>query len=365
MYVYRKIKENYKWSNIKGDIKRLIQSCQINKHNNKISKAPMEITTTILNKNISQGVCPQIEITNAKSIVKVVDGKELTTILNTQDKRIRINKIQLNLEPFNENTSFIFSNSKESKTNRLNVLRNNLGLDHLNSEEKHSILNLCTEYSDIFYLPNIQLTCTNLLKHEIKVNDPIDENIITYSRAVNGTCIQIARLLSENNQVTKIGANIGWHSLYENVDNISKMFNKQKLNFQRFYIPLVTLARVKPTEITKTEAVGSEYLFISFSLINDLYNMTKKKSTQTKLLFLPSVCSRLAMLKVFYSAKKASAISKVLCKVCFKKMRHGKAIDQKILDAADEMIKAIKDGTYDKAVINEKTFDIDTIGDED
>ena len=90
--------------------------------------------------------------------------------------------------------------------------------------------------------------------------------------------------------------------------------------------------------------------------------MTKDKA-QTKMTFLPSVCSRLAMLKVDYSAKKASAISIILCKVCFKEMRHGKAIDKAILDAADEMIKSIKEGTYDKEIINEKTFDIDVIED--
>lgn len=46
---YRRIKENYKWPNMKLDIKKFIkncQSCQINKKENKVAKAPMEITTT-------------------------------------------------------------------------------------------------------------------------------------------------------------------------------------------------------------------------------------------------------------------------------------------------------------------------------
>ena len=71
-------------------------------------------------------------------------------------------------------------------------------------------------------------------------NDPIDENIITYSRAVNGTCIQVAKLLSKNNQVTKIGANIGWHALYKNEQNILKLFEKQFISYKKFFIPLVT-----------------------------------------------------------------------------------------------------------------------------
>lgn len=46
---YKRIRENYKWTRMKTDIKNLInscQSCQINKTSHKPGKAPMEITTT-------------------------------------------------------------------------------------------------------------------------------------------------------------------------------------------------------------------------------------------------------------------------------------------------------------------------------
>lgn len=46
---YKRIKESYKWNNMKKDIKKYIKrcpSCQINKTNYKPNKAPMEITST-------------------------------------------------------------------------------------------------------------------------------------------------------------------------------------------------------------------------------------------------------------------------------------------------------------------------------
>lgn len=46
---YKRIKENYKWPNMKKDIRKFIktcESCQINKSNSKQNKAKMEITTT-------------------------------------------------------------------------------------------------------------------------------------------------------------------------------------------------------------------------------------------------------------------------------------------------------------------------------
>jgi hypothetical protein len=50
---------------------------------------------------------------------------------------------------------------------RLVKLRNSLRLQHLNGEERVSIVNLCEEYNDIFHLPNDKLTCTSTIEHAI------------------------------------------------------------------------------------------------------------------------------------------------------------------------------------------------------
>ena len=51
-------------------------------------------------------------------------------------------------------------------TERLKTL-NNLRLDHLNKEERKTIIELCKEYSDVFYIEGEPLTCTNTVTHQI------------------------------------------------------------------------------------------------------------------------------------------------------------------------------------------------------
>ena len=136
------------------------------------------IEIDVLNKNISEGICPDIKITDgvylAKALLKINNGKALTTILNTQNKSLKINKIKLFLEPFDKPNAILINDckTKVNVADRIKLLGNNLRLEHLNFEEKQSTLRICNEYHDIFHLPNDPLTYTNLLKHEIKVTDP-------------------------------------------------------------------------------------------------------------------------------------------------------------------------------------------------
>lgn len=112
-----------------------------------------------LNKNIVEGICPEMNVCDgvflAKSLVKVTEnGKCLTTILNTNNYKVKINKIRVNLEPFQEESSFVFNINVTPNPNplkeRIQIMNNNLRLDHLNTEEKSSILEICHDYNDIF-----------------------------------------------------------------------------------------------------------------------------------------------------------------------------------------------------------------------
>jgi hypothetical protein len=42
-----------------------------------------------------------------------------------------------------------------------------LRTEHLNPEERESISKICSEYTDVFYLPGDQLSSTNAVKHTI------------------------------------------------------------------------------------------------------------------------------------------------------------------------------------------------------
>lgn len=163
----------------------------------------------ILNKNISEGLSPEIQLCTdvylAKALLKVnKNGKAFTTILNASEKLIKINKLNLYLEEIPYLQCYHLAESSVNNfenSNRLDVLQSNLRLDHLNSEEKSELLNLCKSYSDIFFLPNDCLTHTETLQHEIKTttSTPISTKIYRFPK-VHETEVdnQINRMLNDN-----------------------------------------------------------------------------------------------------------------------------------------------------------------------
>ena len=64
-------------------------------------------------------------------------------------------------------------NFKDStaKSERLAHLNKELRLEHLNGEERQSIIDLCHKFEDIFFLEGDNLTCTNLIQHDINTGD--------------------------------------------------------------------------------------------------------------------------------------------------------------------------------------------------
>ena len=61
----------------------------------------------------------------------------------------------------------IFSTSVNENGNRLLKLHNELRTEHLNSEEMVSLIKICEEYNDVFYLPADKLTFTTAAEHTI------------------------------------------------------------------------------------------------------------------------------------------------------------------------------------------------------
>ena len=52
-----------------------------------------------------------------------------------------------------DDTALIFSNSVIEDSTRLRKLRDELRTDHLNNEQRGSLIKICEEYNDVFHLP--------------------------------------------------------------------------------------------------------------------------------------------------------------------------------------------------------------------
>lgn len=118
------------------------------------------------------------------AIVKLKNNYFITSIINisnepqslTIDQPLYLDDYtDFEQDPVQINNHDINSDKKTTKQKLLENLNENLRLDHLNPEEKSLLTNLCHEYKDIFYHPEIPLSSTNLTKHHIrtKTDEPI------------------------------------------------------------------------------------------------------------------------------------------------------------------------------------------------
>lgn len=67
-----------------------------------------------------------------------------------------------------------------TNSNRIAKLKNALRTDHLNSEEKSSLISICKEYNHIFYLEGDQLTSTNAITCKIPLNSNVPISTKSY-----------------------------------------------------------------------------------------------------------------------------------------------------------------------------------------
>lgn len=142
----------------------------------------VRIKTTIKNGDI---IIPHQKLHNCEipeclSVAK--NGYALTTVLNNTCNSITLDLSEpIAVERFNikEIQEIDLHNFDETpKSPKLDFSK--FRIDHLNEEEKHKILALIKEYSDIFYNENEPLTFTNKIKHRIRTSDEIPVYSKTY-----------------------------------------------------------------------------------------------------------------------------------------------------------------------------------------
>lgn len=119
-----------------------------------------KIVQVILNKN-GNGLVEQQEIEPGVYIPNVIvesrQYKAQVVIINTTNHEINASKIHCQLTNVITNTTLI----------KQGEVTEHLKLDHLPSNERDVIVELCNEYRDIFYIPGDKLTATNSIEHEI------------------------------------------------------------------------------------------------------------------------------------------------------------------------------------------------------
>jgi len=101
----------------------------------------------------------------------------MTSILNTNDAEVNMHKPLVELDENDPTWDGSCSTEFESQDRERKILTQ-LRLEHLNTEERKLLVQTCSDYQDIFYLPGNRLSSTDAARHTVTV-EPGTEPINT------------------------------------------------------------------------------------------------------------------------------------------------------------------------------------------
>ncbi|CAI6372767.1 unnamed protein product [Macrosiphum euphorbiae] len=116
----------------------------------------------------------------SNSVTKVQNKWVLATLINPTEEAIRLrtpNLKELIHEQFRE--ALIHSvqvtdlQEEPHASSRLKRLEEALRTDHLNFEERESLVAICQDYSDIFFLEGDRVSATTAVTHRIKTSEAV------------------------------------------------------------------------------------------------------------------------------------------------------------------------------------------------
>lgn len=119
----------------------------------------------------------------SNTINKVQEHKVLVAMINPTEHSVTMTRNDWNsikIEKFEERKINVITTNEATlgDGSRIHKLNQEVRTEHLNKEERDSLMNICRQFSDIFHLEGDKLSCTNAVYHEINVNpstQPINE----------------------------------------------------------------------------------------------------------------------------------------------------------------------------------------------
>ena len=127
-----------------------------------------------MGSRIGEGIVEKAEMASGvylvDGLVKVSNGHIITSILNTREQEVELTNHVVKVVELRDHDvgDTVLIGVKEQEKSRDGVRQSrgerviaNLRTNHLNSEEKKSLHDLCFDYQDVFFLPGDKLSCTN------------------------------------------------------------------------------------------------------------------------------------------------------------------------------------------------------------
>ncbi|CAK1543112.1 unnamed protein product [Leptosia nina] len=149
-------------------------------------RSEITVECSVVNPELKEGLILDQHISEtlfiANCLVRVKSNNRINlTVLNTSETPVKLNSnLLLTLHPVDFEPCLSNYISNKSCLDRTNEVLNLLRVSHLNTEEREALYDLCSNYSDIFHLPNDILTSTDAIQHEIRTSSDQPINVKSY-----------------------------------------------------------------------------------------------------------------------------------------------------------------------------------------
>ena len=177
------VKICYEWRTVtlNGEECKVVHETTVRSKGTEYTKNPSNQATTTYRKHckgtIRAGIATsrddkQVRNTRrvimAASLTKVMNGYAMTSILNTNDAEVNMEEPLVELDEIDPTWDRSCSTEFESQDQERKILTQ-LRLENLNTEERKLLVQTCSDYQDIFYLPGDRLSSADAARHTITV----------------------------------------------------------------------------------------------------------------------------------------------------------------------------------------------------
>lgn len=154
----------------------------------------IEEDSIVLNMEVKEGVYLGNSIIPAKGIAHV-------KLLNTRDNEITLDHLNCKVHPLRNYNIYKTNKIHTKERDRLRVLLETLDIGGKDKKAEKSLIEIFTEYQDIFHLPGEKLSVNNFYTQEIQTTDSVPVYIKNYrlpQTQVDEINKQVDQLLTDN-----------------------------------------------------------------------------------------------------------------------------------------------------------------------
>lgn len=227
------------------------------------------------------------------AVVNCIDSFATTVIQNTTDSEMKITFTKpFKVTKLDSSPETINCNSLNPVYNLDQILEENLSklrLDHLNLEEKTLIIDLCTEYKDIFYCENVPLSFTNQVKHKIRTSNEDHIYIRPYRQPMSQNLEiqkQVDKLL-ENKVITE--SHSPWsapvHLVPKKLDASGEQKYRMVIDYRRLNEITIDDKYPLPNITDLFDRLGKACYFTTIDLASGYHQIEVNKDDQPKTAF--------------------------------------------------------------------------------